>query len=115
MARSFAITMKDGSTIPMQDGSTIAKDPIRADAKGHAEVVFKVTNNTARPARALAVDVRVRADPPDREAGGPDDPSLRQHERRPHGGRRRLRRTEGEHQFHRLLRRPVQARAGAVG
>ena len=54
MARSFAITMKDGSTIPMQDGSTIAKDPIRADAKGHAEVVFKVTNNTDHPARALA-------------------------------------------------------------
>ncbi len=54
MARSFAITIKDGSTIPMQDGSIIAKDPVRADAKGHAEVVFIVTNTTDRPARALA-------------------------------------------------------------
>jgi hypothetical protein len=54
MARSFAITLKNASTIPMQDGSTIAKDPVRADDKGHAEVVFTVTNNTDRPVRGLA-------------------------------------------------------------
>lgn len=41
MAKTFAIT-------------TTATDTLRADAKGHAEVGFTVTNTTSRPIRGLA-------------------------------------------------------------
>ncbi len=41
MARSFAITTPD-------------TDSLRADAKGHAEAVFTVTNTTSRPIRGMA-------------------------------------------------------------
>ena len=41
MAQSFAIT-------------TTAPDPLKADANGHAEAVFTVTNTTSRPIRGLA-------------------------------------------------------------
>jgi len=41
MAKSFAIT-------------TTATDALKADAKGHAEAVFTVTNATARPVRGMA-------------------------------------------------------------
>src|SRR2546423_14586926 len=45
MARSFAIT-------------TTATDTLRADANGHAQAVFTVTNTTGRPVRGL---VKIRA------------------------------------------------------
>ncbi len=41
MAKSFTIT-------------TTATDTLKADAKGHAEAVFTVTNATARPVRGMA-------------------------------------------------------------
>ena len=41
MARSFAIT-------------TTATDTLQADAQGHAQAVFTVTNSTSRPIRGLA-------------------------------------------------------------
>ncbi len=41
MAKSFAIT-------------TTATQLLRADAKGHAQAIFTVTNTTARPVRGLA-------------------------------------------------------------